>query len=249
MITWITKKSWNVAGASEIGIAHVNSGLPCQDASRYFSVEDTLIACVADGAGSARHSDQGAAGAVDAFVVIAKDMLQRSEPGDLMEIASAAFEAARDAVLKIAGDDPREYATTLSGVIIKGDELVALQIGDGAVVVDDAVVLDSYTSTHANAGDYANETRFLTEADAKPISYSTAEHVNRVALLTDGLDNIALENNGYLRTPFKPFFDPMFNWIERLDDSDKDAQLGQFLVSERVRAKTNDDVTLLLAFR
>ena len=249
MITWITKKSWNAAGASEIGIGHVNAGLPCQDASRYFSVDDTLIACVADGAGSARYSDQGAYGAVDAFVVIAKDMLERDKPSDLMEIASVAFGEARNAVLKIAGDDPREYATTLTGVIIKGDELVALQIGDGAVVVDDEVVLDSYSSTRANAGDYANETRFLTETDAEPISYSTAEHVNRVALLTDGLDNIALENNGYLRIPFKPFFDPMFDWMERLEDSDRDAQLGQFLVSERVRAKTNDDVTLLLAFR
>ena len=136
-------------GVSKIGTGHVQINLPCQDASRHFAFDDTLIACVADGAGSARHSDQGATSAVDEFVAFAKDALQRDPSRDLMEIASEAFGAARHAVLKIAGDLPREYATTLSGLIAKGEELVALQIGDGAVVVDGNVVLDSYSSGRA----------------------------------------------------------------------------------------------------
>ena len=41
----------------------------------------------------------------------------------------------------------------------------------------------------------------------------------------------------------------MYEWLERSDESDRTAQLGEFLVSGRVQAKTSDDVTLLLAMR
>ena len=60
--------AWRVAAASAIGTSHVASGAKCQDALDFgvfdASGEQTLILVVADGAGSARHSDAGAQCAV-----------------------------------------------------------------------------------------------------------------------------------------------------------------------------------------
>ena len=249
MPIWSTRKSWTAVAVSRVGGAHVEAEMPCQDASGYFLGSDTLIACVADGAGSARHSDRGSRAAVDEFVASSRSLLKDRDGRSLTDLAMQAFEASRLAVLDVADGDRREYATTLSGVIAVGDDLAAVQVGDGAVVVDGEVVLDSYAADYANAGDYANETRFITEPDAKAIAFSASGRVTRVALLTDGLETVALENNGYKRTPHAAFFDPMYEWLERSDESDRTAQLGEFLVSGRVQAKTSDDVTLLLAMR
>ena len=249
MPIWTTSNSWKAVAASEIGGAHVLAKIPCQDACGYFIDSDTLIACVADGAGSARYSDKGSRAAVDEFVAASQTLLKNSRGRSLKDIALQAFDAARLAVLKVADDDPREYATTLLGIVAKGDDLAAVQVGDGAILVDGEVALDSYSGDFANAGDYANETRFITESGAKPTTFSTSEGVTRVAMLTDGLEYLALENNGYQSSPHTPFFDPLYAWLERSDGSDMTAQLGEFLVSDRVRAKTTDDVTLLLAMR
>ncbi len=226
---------------SKIGAAHVEADIPCQDASRYFIDSDTLIACVADGAGSARYSHRGSQTAADEFVVAAWDSL--CDGDDLGEAALKAFDRSRKSVNEIANDKPREYATTLLGVIATRDTLSAIQVGDGAIVVDGEVVVDSHS------GEYANETSFITQSDAKPMTFSASREVRRVGILTDGLENLALENNGYQRVPHEGFFDPLYEWLKQTDESARSSQLGEFLASDRVRSRTTDDVTLLLAMR
>ena len=241
MITWTTKKTWQAVTVSEIGASHVEASVPCQDASRYFIDSDTLIACVADGAGSAKHSHRGSQAAADEFVSAAWDSL--CDGDGLKDAALKAFIKSREAVVEIANDNPREYATTLLGLIATGDALSVVQVGDGAIILDGKIALDSHS------GEYANETRFITEPDVEPRVFSVSERANRVAMLTDGLENIALENNGYQKTPHAPFFDPLFQWLDQTKERDRRAQLGEFLASDRVRSKTTDDVTLLLAMR
>ena len=52
--------SWQVIGASVIGKGHIEQNLPCQDNHYYETLENGWgIAVVADGAGSAKHSDKG----------------------------------------------------------------------------------------------------------------------------------------------------------------------------------------------
>ena len=241
MITLTTKKGWRAVAVSETGAAHIEADMPCQDACRYFIDSDTLIACVADGAGSARLSHRGSQVAADEFVLVAWDSI--CDGRDLGDAVLKAFEKARKAVHEVANDNPRLYATTLLGLVATSDELSAAQIGDGAIIVDGEVVMDSHS------GEYANETSFITQSDAKPMAFSFFGEVKRVGILTDGLENLALENNGYLRVPHGGFFDPLYEWLEQTDESDRSSQLGEFLASERVRSRTTDDVTLLLAMR
>jgi hypothetical protein len=76
--------------------------------------------------------------------------------------------------------------------------------------------------------------------------YATAPQL--VALSTDGLLRLALKLPG--GEPHAPFFAPLFNFVSANDDAVQAQQrLAEFLNSERVCARTDDDKTLVLACR
>ena len=237
---------WHVAAASQVGRAHVEADIPCQDSSAYLVCPDTdtLIAAVADGAGSAVHSELGAQTATAVFLSSARTLL--SEGNSPPQALEAAFDEARCAVADLAKDpaDVSDYATTLLAVIWTDEGLIAAQVGDGMIVVDGEGVIEPDT------GEYANETRFITSTDASPSICAREGAVVRLAMMTDGLQNIALHYGDGRHTPHAPFFDPLFRWLAEQDDEEEAcARLGSFLESDRVRERTHDDLTLLLAIR
>ena len=68
----------------------------------------------------------------------------------------------------------------------------------------------------------------------------------RVALLTDGLQMLALKMPG--REPHLPFFDPLFRFAAGEADTAAAAErLAAFLAGPRVSARADDDLTLVIA--
>ena len=62
---------WALLGQSVTGTSHRSREIPCQDAyrlRRFGPAEERLVVAVADGAGSASHSDLGAVRACEEFV-------------------------------------------------------------------------------------------------------------------------------------------------------------------------------------
>ena len=236
---------WQVAAASRPGKSHVEADIPCQDSSEYLVCPDTdaLIAAVADGAGSAVHSQQGAQTATTAFIREAQVILAEGDSPCLA--IEAAFSAARQAVVdlaEVAQTDTSDYATTLLAVIWTKEGLAAAQIGDGIIVVDDEVVIEP------DKGEYANETTFITSEDAAPHMRVIDKPTDRLAMTTDGMQNLVVDYSGERPIPHGPFFDPLFQWLSEQDDEEQAcARLGSFLESDRVRQRTHDDVTLLFA--
>ena len=57
--------NWKAIARSAIGTSHIKQQMPCQDYGDYKIINDAIIGVVADGAGSAKHSDIGAKLAVD----------------------------------------------------------------------------------------------------------------------------------------------------------------------------------------
>ncbi|MCX7596021.1 MAG: hypothetical protein N2235_20150, partial [Fischerella sp.] len=83
--------------------------------------------------------------------------------------------------------------------------------------------------------------------DALTLAHFSAcqSSVKAVALLTDGLQNLSL--NLAAGTPFRPFFAPFFDAVTKsLDSAEASRQLAEFLGSERVCARTDDDKTLIV---
>ncbi|WP_212720148.1 MULTISPECIES: protein phosphatase 2C domain-containing protein [unclassified Synechocystis] len=86
---------WRTVCQSAIGSFHVETGLPCQDYGAYQTLgKDILIGAVADGAGSAKHSDLGAKVAVETAIQFVLDLVsggfdeQNSENQTLAEEGS-----------------------------------------------------------------------------------------------------------------------------------------------------------------
>ena len=72
---------WRCVSASVIGTSHVTQKLPCQDAHATLTLDSgVLIVGVADGAGSAKRSQEGSRCAVDSSTEYLAECLQDSGP-------------------------------------------------------------------------------------------------------------------------------------------------------------------------
>ena len=252
-------RGWRVVNASVRGTSHAKTGQPCQD-SVYHVVEPSngaLIAAVADGAGSAELSQVGSQVAVRSSVEAARTSLLHTSArgvgeGYLRDVARASAFIARSRVESEArrrGRHARELATTLIFVVCVGGVLASAQIGDGAAVIRDESG-EYRLLTIPQKGDYANETVFLVSKDALRSLRVTAElaRLTHLAMFTDGIENIALNDPQNDPSPHIPFFAPLFRWAEsQSDESRAAAILEKTLASPKFARRTDDDVTLLLA--
>jgi hypothetical protein len=247
---------WRFAAAQATGTSHLRMGSPCQDRLACAVLPNGgLVAVVSDGAGSAPRAEVGAQVAVQAVF----ERLRRLGEGPafpelLSALEDAALEA-RDAVLARAeaeGEEAASYATTLLALVDTPGGGAALQIGDGVIVVGEDG--DGWRWMFwPERGEYANTTRFLTDDDAAD-HVRVAELPGRttdVAIMTDGLQSLALHYAS--QSVHEPFFQGMFHPLHVSSGSaevpDLSASLEGFLSSERVRMRTDDDVSLILATR
>ena len=242
----------------------------------------TLVAAIADGAGSAAMAERGADITVKAVVNYLCCQLDNGRLNYDAMLREAAVKA-RETVLAEAqrrGARPRDLASTLLVAVVGPDGGSALQIGDGVIVVSDGgngwgwvfwPQRGEYAKQVTNPnrdtaefrwifwpqrGEYVNTTRFLTDADAVERLRIAPRlgKVTDIALMTDGLESLAMH---YASTSaYEPFFRGMFRPIldagEASVNKDREikhlsASLDRFLSSDRVRSRTDDDVSLVLA--
>jgi hypothetical protein len=210
------------------------------------------VAAVADGAGSAQLAEVGARTAAGVVVESVRRAAAADPSGtDLGTTLRDAFLAARDSLWNEAearGVDPSALATTLVAVVATPERIVAAQVGDGAVVVRDPGGSILALDTVVCRGEYLNETVFLTSPGALDLLPKTVREapVSHLALLTDGLQLLALRLP--VGSPHPPFFEPLFRFVEQEPDPERASErLRAFLAGPRIGARTDDDVTLLLA--
>lgn len=253
-----------VIGASVRGSRHIRSGQPCQDSVRWrFGSSDglcgnTLIVAVADGAGSAPHSDQGSQAAANASTDAAFGLLCQYphpiSPEALRGILIASLSAARKELSAIARREKRQinaYATTLLVAIHTHGALAVAQIGDGGIVASrDNTGYELLVAPQH--GEYANETIFITRRASVAAAQTRVIPNYRprsIAMFTDGIQSLVLDaRDGPPGTPHPPFFFGAFAWLKKQpDDLHSYTGLRDFLRSPQVMTRTDDDVTLLLA--
>jgi len=242
---------WQLVAASVTGRAHELRGTGNQDAFAAATAADgSLLLAVADGAGSAARSAEGARAATEAAVAC----LAAGPPGGPEERLLTAFRQARSAVGRKAvrlGEPVREFASTLLLVDVSAGSVNALQLGDGAVVIRNGDGVSRLTPPWRSL--YAGETVFLTSPGAETqlqLTRRPLDGVDGIALLTDGLEPVATDLQS--GAPFPPFFEPLFTFAAapataRAGQALRNRELAALLGSERIRNRTHDDTTLLLA--
>ena len=249
-------RDWQVLGAAVTGVSHRRTGLACQDAVDFRTLPGgALLIAQADGAGSAARSEQGARWAVAEALHALEAGLRKCPPGDPAGwegLLRGAFEAASRSLHQLADADcepVRAFDTTLSCVACLDGWLAAGQVGDGLVVARDSYGGLSAV-TRPQKGEYANETTFLTRPEALETLeiQVTGQPVSALAVMSDGLVRLAMSFPSGI--PHEPFFDPLFAFAASAEDpSLASSRLADFLDSERVSARTDDDKSLVIAVR
>lgn len=213
-----------------------------------------LVAAIADGAGSVAMAERGAEIAVETAISHLRHALAEKRNDYLILLRESAI-LAREALVAEAdreGTALRDYASTLLMVVLSPDGGGALQIGDGVIVVSEGG--DEWNWVFwPQRGEYANTTHFLTDEGA--IDQLEIEvfsgFITDIALMSDGLEPLALHYaSKSVHDPFfKGIFRPLFKAEGSAEISALSTALEQFLSSERVGTRTDDDVSLILATR
>lgn len=245
---------WTWAAASQCGTGHADVGDGRQDAFRVVAASSGfLVTITCDGAGSASHGRYGAAIACRILSLRAKSWVTSTgaipSPSDIA-VWIAETRLAIDTAAKNVGCIVGDFATTVVLAISDGISTITAHIGDGAVVVRHAGCTAWQYLSWPESGEYAATTYFLT--DARPrlrICVVEGIAIDRLALLTDGLERLALDFSS--RTAHARFFEAMFAPLASSATRGRDArisdQLARFLNSDVVNARTDDDKTLILA--
>ena len=263
----LPKKSheqWKAIARREVGTSHEATKTPCQDYADYKQYGDYLIGVVADGAGSRRYSEDGAKLAVDVtlryFTEIldnlrgrflftslndAKDKFHNLIDQVRTELETEAGNFSKKYNEKISAD---QFACTLLVFVVFPEGIGAMQLGDGFIVVRDYKCQEYNLLFSPSKGEYVNETTFVTSspndiAQDLQIIYRS-NPVSFICASTDGLEKVALDlaNN----KAFPRFFIPLENYIQNTQELYQDTYITDFLKSEQVNRKTDDDKTILL---
>lgn len=258
----MTERGWRYVAASVVGASHEKLGGGCQDANEcqvYTSPDggDVLVAAVSDGAGTAACGGEGATRACSVFVGLVGDHLSSGNTVEQISIDTARFwvgviQNALGNEAQSVSRQRRDFACTLLGVVASSACTACLQIGDGVMVVADSEERVYGHVFWPDRGEYANTTHFITEEDVlEHIQFdSVRREVVEIALLTDGLQSLALDYNQ--RAAHEPFFRGLFAPLQRVAEGrshDLSRSLAEFLSSARVNERTDDDKTLVLASR
>jgi hypothetical protein len=129
-------------------------------------------------------------------------------------------------------------------------DTIAIHVGDGAAVVRGT---DGWISASwPNAGEFAGTTFFVTDDEGAKVRIARLGiRVEQVAVLTDGLERLALD---FAKAePHPQFFDGMMRPLEAATGGGRSASvsggLDRFLGGESVTSRTDDDKTLVIARR
>jgi Protein phosphatase 2C len=254
---------WRTAYASVTGTSHAATGTPCQDAGLCEVVvagdgTEILIAAVADGAGSAAHSEAGSRMTVNSYVaefgsLAVKDPTLASAN---RAIVIQWMQGLRDSIRLAAATEGHkfsEYACTFLGAVVGPTRAMFVQIGDGAIVVRDAGSDDYSWVFWPQNGEYANSTNFITQKDlenAVEVEFANTVPIE-LCIFSDGIERLVLDMRQ--RIVHTPALRPIFQWLARTEAPNgscgESPPLVAFLRSEKVNSRTDDDKTLVVATR
>jgi serine/threonine protein phosphatase PrpC len=160
----------------------------------------------------------------------------------------------RDKLTVIAsrlGSTRRQLASTLVALMVSGEKLVTVQIGDSALVARRKNQWESLC--WPQNGEYASTTFFVTDDPEPRLTVQTldASEFDAFALFSDGLESLALQHEAMI--PYPRFLDPMIRPVDRASHVGKLRPLSQslaaYLDSPSVCDRTDDDKTLILLSR
>jgi Protein phosphatase 2C len=250
---------WNYLNVSVKGASHETKNIPCQDNNWCSIIEDIngskiLVSVVSDGAGSALKAEIGSAETCNKFSAHLINCLENGTP--LSDFTKDFFknwitEFQNELAEKATSEEStiRDYASTFLASIISDSVSYFIQIGDGAIIIKGEDGEYSYMFA-PQQGQYANQTFFITDEKAtERMQFERIEKpIEQIAIFSDGIQNLILDIQNH--TVNQDFFSEWFNWLSQVEDQNMgNTLLAEYLNSEKINERTDDDKTLILAIK
>jgi hypothetical protein len=245
---------WTAIGAAVVGSGHLQTNSPVQDRYASYISDKLVVIAVADGAGSALYSAEGAECAVNTAIDFLKSVeSSRSPLSDelikrlLREMIDQVHTELEQLAQSQLGCDIDLLATTLLTVVVTDDWVASVQIGDGGIVLKTSAGQLKLLPTPTKA-EYINETFFITSSGYRDQAIYTecaSADVSGFAVFTDGVEFLSVRKT----VAHDEFFLPLFDWASNGNLQARESELREYLASPRVCARTNDDKTLVVAVR
>ncbi len=253
--------TWRFVDGFAAGTSHLERAIPCQDrcASAVIRSGDggeVFVSVVSDGAGSAARAEDGAQSVCDTLMACVRAAVAASS--DLAAIADddvhAWFRSLREGLEAAAAGaqlEIREFAATALLAVASERQALFAQIGDGGIVMRRAPDEPFEVATWPEAGEYVNQTFFVTDDDAAAhLVIRRVADVSDLIAFSDGLQSLALQLS--TRTAFAPFFEPLVGVVRAAAPSangELRESLLAYLNSGAVNGRTDDDKSLAIACR
>jgi hypothetical protein len=228
-------------GSSVRGTSHISTDIPCQDAWQVKKNGNNLVACLSDGAGSAKHSHISSRLLVDTVC----DVLyrQRSIDETFVSKVKEGINQVRDKVSKLG--EISDYHATLCGVYTCAEGSAVFHIGDGLVIGINPDDWSDFIVSEPENGEFAETTYFFTLPDWQShLRCMCAPKRYKIwFLMSDGAASFSV-----LKQPYRPtenFLLPIHKHLASVGSYSGQKALDNTLADPRTNSITNDDKTLV----
>lgn len=186
---------WKTAGIAVVGTSHIKREEQCQDVVASFTKNGMSVIALADGAGSAKHSLEGATIVVNAICkYMSNNFIKIFKDEDVLEIKKEILEDILHRLNKRAKRlkcDVKELSSTLIFVVVKEDsQCIIGHIGDGCVVTKDNKGWKITSLENKNSA--VNETEFVTSRNVfatMRMYKGQLDGITSFAIMSDGSEN------------------------------------------------------------
>lgn len=254
------RREWQILGIAVAGRRHLAAGQPCQDAFAQMSFAtpagETLVAALADGAGSVRRAAEGATLAAGIACDLAQAALTRDPPRDgpgwkslaTWLVAETTGRLVRAAVMLGEPGGIAAFGSTLAVAMMRPPWACLISIGDSLAIIacDDGSkhLLDPLVPEHPD-GDPT--TTVLT-------SSGVASEIARIAVVEDpAIIGLVLASDGLTTSilegdePHRAFIDPLLDHVRSGRDP---SEVARYVSADpELIDRSGDDRSLLLAVR
>lgn len=242
------KVTCRIAAAAVAGTRHLEEGLPCQDYAVASRGRKICGVALADGAGSARHSELGAKVVVTDVLKLLRTRFDELLQLDLDAMAERIVGRLRQSLENQARRKSVEFhdlASTLLFSVTDGEQYLCGQIGDGRIAMFDASLVYAKYMFEPHKGEFFNQTSFVTSRGAildMHLARGILDDIGGFALMSDGAEECLFNRADQ---SFAPALSRMMGWF----DSHSERRIRSALSSnleKTLRDRTGDDLSLAL---
>lgn len=233
------------ASSTQQGVSHKISDTPCQDSVLLKQEEGYLFLGLADGAGSAMHSDIGSKLILKFLAIHMQISFEYYKKN--VAIANknllARIHLALVAIAKMKRVEIKDLSSTLQFIAVYYDEFIIVHIGDGVIGMLDENDNLSVLSEPEN-GEFSHMTYFTTTLDAKRVRIYRGDmkELNGLILMSDGIEE-SLYN--YKTASLVPITKEIIQWLDYGSEEEVSSALDENLKNV-FAIKSSDDLSIAI---